>query len=91
MHVDFLVRELVKLAEVDVHCMGEPRPGATAHSEHDPLLDGANAALRTLAADLSMANMAAECDIVHSHTWYANMGGHWAKLMLAALDALCVM
>ena len=80
-HVDFLVRELVKLAEVDVHCMGDPRPGATAHSEHDPLLEGANPALRTLAADLSMANLAAGCDIVHSHTWYANMGGHWAKLL----------
>ena len=80
-HVDFLVRELVKLADVDVHCMGAPRPGATAHSEHDPLLEGANAALRTLAADLSMADKTSGCDIVHSHTWYANMGGHWAKLL----------
>jgi starch synthase len=80
-HVDFLVRELVKLAEVEVHCMGEPRPGATAHSEHDPMLPGANAALRTLAADLAMADQTAACDIVHSHTWYANMGGHLAKLL----------
>jgi starch synthase len=80
-HVDFLVRELVKLADVDVHCMGEPRPGATAHSEHDPTLAGANAALRTLAADLAMADQTGNCDIVHSHTWYANMGGHWAKLL----------
>jgi starch synthase len=80
-HVDFLVRELVKLAEVEVHCMGEPRPGAIAHSEHNPLLEGANAALRTLAADLTMADQTASCDIVHSHTWYANMGGHWAKLL----------
>jgi starch synthase len=80
-HVDFLVRELVQLADVDVHCMGDPRPGATAHSEHEPFLDGANAALRTLAADLGMANATAGCDLVHSHTWYANMGGHWAKLL----------
>jgi starch synthase len=80
-HVDFLVRELAKLADVDVHCMGDERPGATAHSEHDPLLDGANAALRILAADLSIANATAGCDIVHSHTWYANMGGHLAKLL----------
>ncbi len=80
-HVDFLVRELAKLADVDVHCMGEPRPGATAHSEHEPFLDGANAALRTLAADLAMADQTAGCDVVHSHTWYANMGGHLAKLL----------
>jgi starch synthase len=80
-HVDFLVRELVRLADVDVHCMGEPRPGATAHSEHEPFLEGANAALRTLAADLGMAQGTADCDVVHSHTWYANMGGHLAKLL----------
>lgn len=80
-HVDFLVRELVKLANVDVHCMGDPRDGATAHSEHQPFLEGANAALRTLAADLAIADQTAACDLVHSHTWYANMGGHLAKLL----------
>jgi len=25
--------------------------------------------------------MTSACDIVHSHTWYANMGGHWSKLL----------
>ncbi|MDJ0769750.1 MAG: glycogen synthase [Ilumatobacter sp.] len=80
-HVDFLVRELEKLADVDVHCMGAPRDGAVAHSEHNPLLADANPAIRTLAADLAMADQAAGCDIVHSHTWYANMGGHLAKLL----------
>ena len=34
--------------------MGDPRPGAIAHSEHDPLLVDANPALRTLAADLAI-------------------------------------
>lgn len=80
-HVDFLVRELVKLADVEVHCMGASRDGAIAHSEHEPFLEGANAALRTLAADLAMADQTGDCDIVHSHTWYANMGGHLAKLL----------
>src|SRR5688572_7410956 len=61
--------------------MGEPRPGAIAHSELDPMLPDANPALRTLAADLAMADQTAACDLVHSHTWYANMGGHWAKLL----------
>ncbi len=80
-HVDFLVRELRKLADVDVHCMGEPRHGAVAHAEEYEFLAGANATLRTLAADLSMAHATTGCDLVHSHTWYANMGGHWAKLL----------
>lgn len=80
-HVDFLVRELVQLADVEVHCMGAPRDGAIAHSEHEPFLEGANAALRTLAADLAMADQTGDCDLVHSHTWYANMGGHLSKLL----------
>ena len=80
-HVDFLVRELRKLIEVDVYCMGEPREGATAHSEDDPRLAGANAALRILSADLSMTAAVSQADLVHSHTWYANMAGHWSKLL----------
>jgi starch synthase len=80
-HVTFLARELRALMDVDVHCMGDPRDGATAHSEHDPLLVGANPALRVLAADLSMAAAVGAADVVHSHTWYATMAGHWAKLL----------
>jgi starch synthase len=81
-HVDFLVRELRRLLDVDVHCMGEPREGATAHSERDPRLGEANSSLRTLSTDLSMAAaIAPGTDVVHSHTWYANMAGHWSKLL----------
>ena len=41
-------------------------------------LEDANAALRTLGVDLLMARDVAEggADLVHSHTWYANLGGH---------------
>jgi starch synthase len=81
-HVDFLVRELRRLVDVDVHCMGEPREGAVAHSERDPRLAEANSALRILSTDLSItAGIAPDTDVVHSHTWYANMAGHWSKLL----------
>jgi len=80
-HVDFLVRELRRLVDVDVHCMGAPREGATAHSEDDPRLPDANASLKILSADLSIAAAVAGVDLVHSHTWYANMAGHLAKLL----------
>jgi starch synthase len=80
-HVDFLVRELRRLIDVEVHCMGAPREGATAHSEDDPRLTEANAALRILSADLSMTAAVSAAEIVHSHTWYANMAGHWSKLL----------
>ncbi len=82
-HVDFLVRELRRLIDVDVHCMGEPRDGATAHSEKEPRLAGANPALQVLSTDLAMVAGvgSGHVDVVHSHTWYANMAGHWSKLL----------
>ncbi len=80
-HVDFLVRELRALLDVDVHCMGEPRDGATAHSEHDPRLAGANPALSILSADLSITAAVAEADLGPSHTWYADCAGHLSKLL----------
>jgi starch synthase len=80
-HVDFLVRELRRLLDVEVHCMGEPRLGAIAHSEDDPRMPNANAALRILSTDLTMTAGVNSAELVHSHTWYANMAGHWAKLL----------
>ncbi|OLR90331.1 glycogen synthase [Actinokineospora bangkokensis] len=79
-HVEFLVPRLRELVEVDVHCMGAPRSGAVAHNPA-PGLDGANAALRTLSADLSMTAAVDAVDLVHSHTWYANHAGHLAQLL----------
>ena len=78
-HVAQLVPQLRKLIDVDVQCMGEPREGATAHAETYP--PGANAALRVFGADLSMAAAVPEVDLVHSHTWYANLAGHLTGLL----------
>jgi alpha-maltose-1-phosphate synthase len=77
-HVTYLARELAKLVDLTVHCIGEPRPGAVAHQPWDHLGD---TALRTISADLSMAEAVAGADLVHSHTWYANLGGHLAGLL----------
>lgn len=73
-HVAQLVPQLRRLVDVDVQCMGDPREGATAHAETFP--PGANPALRVFGADLSMTAAVPEnTDIVHSHTWYANLAG----------------
>lgn len=73
-HVAQLVPQLRRLVDVDVQCMGEPREGATAHPETFPA--GANPALRVFGADLSMTAAVPETvDLVHSHTWYANLAG----------------
>ena len=79
-HVDYLVRELRKLIDVDVHAFGADREGATGHAPAPGLAD-ANFALSTLSVDLSMAAADGDADLVHSHTWYANMAGHWSKLL----------
>ncbi|KAB1930663.1 glycogen synthase [Micromonospora sp. ALFpr18c] len=81
-HVEYLARELRRLADVRVHCFGLPRtePGVTAYAE-PPGLTGANAALRVMGVDLEMAAGTAGADVVHSHTWYANLAGHTAKLL----------
>jgi alpha-maltose-1-phosphate synthase len=79
-HVTELVAQLRHLCEVDVHCMGAPRPGVFVH-QPDPALKGANPALSTLSADLTMVNGASNATIVHSHTWYTGLAGHLAALL----------
>jgi starch synthase len=81
-HVEYLAGELRRRADVRVHCFGAPRaePGVVAYAE-PPGLAGANAALRTMGVDLEMAAGCAGADVVHSHTWYANLAGHAAKLL----------
>jgi starch synthase len=81
-HVEYLARDLRALADLRVHCFGAKRdePGVTAYPEPVELA-GANAALRTMGVDLEMAAGCDGTDIVHSHTWYANLAGHTAKLL----------
>jgi starch synthase len=74
-HVAELARALDPLVDVEVLCF---EPGeARAYAPWDRL-DGA--ALRALSVDLAMAQDV-RADVVHSHTWYANLGGHLAKLL----------
>jgi starch synthase len=79
-HVGYLARELARLLDVRVHCQGASRPRAHAHPAGD-LLAGASPALQVISADLPMAADAAGADLVHSHTWYANLAGHLASLL----------
>jgi alpha-maltose-1-phosphate synthase len=84
-HVEYLVRELRRLAEVSVHCWGGPRgePGVFSHLAWDALAEPKpeSAALEAMSINLAMAAGVKGAEIVHSHTWYANLGGHLAKLM----------
>jgi alpha-maltose-1-phosphate synthase len=75
-HVEFLVRELRKIVDVEVHAFGADRNEPDVHAYRSPAgLADANAALRTLGVDLEMAANVGAADVLHSHTWYANLAG----------------
>jgi alpha-maltose-1-phosphate synthase len=91
-HVTYLARDLAPLVDLTVHCQGADRPGAIAHRPWDLLAD-ANPALQVMSTDLSMTagvgpeispEMSPEmssAQLVHSHTWYANLAGHLAAML----------
>lgn len=83
-HVAELVRALRERGDmtVQVHAFGEPRDeaGTAAYPELAELAS-ANAAIKTMGVDLAMVSGTAGADLVHSHTWYANFGGHVASLL----------
>jgi starch synthase len=64
---------------VDVHCFGSPRKDAFGYSTPSQF-EEANPAVQALVTDLEIASQLGEVDVVHSHTWYANMAGHIAAL-----------
>ena len=85
-HVAELVRVLAPLLDLRVRAFGDPRPedyhGARVSSYGVPAdLATANPAVQTLGTDLAILSDLAGADLVHSHTWYANMAGHLGSLL----------
>jgi starch synthase len=85
-HVAELSRVLAKHVDLQVRAFGAPRDpdyhGAKVTSYSVPEdLGAANAAVQTLGVDLRIVPDIAGADLVHSHTWYANMAGHLASLL----------
>src|SRR5919106_1557885 len=85
-HVEYLARELGRVVKVGVHCFGDPRKSDLVAGTYRPweAIGSAaphDAALRTLSVNLLMAANVGGADLVHTHTWYANFGGHLAKLV----------
>jgi glycogen synthase len=89
-HVEYLSRELAKLAEVEVRSFHEQsyvEGGLTVRgSKVDatqfsgcpvPLISP----LRALATCLAFNGQGIQADIVHCHTWYTHFGGVLAKLL----------
>ena len=66
---------------VDVHCFGGVRDdGAIGYATPASFAD-ANPAVQAIATDLDIANNLQNVNVIHSHTWYANMAGHFGSLL----------
>ena len=87
-HVEYLSRELARLLAVEVRCFGDQDTqgdnlrvkgyGAwpEAKQNTDPRFGGA---LDAFYRSLHMAKDTLDADVVHCHTWYADMAGFLAK------------
>ena len=84
-HVTHLVEQLSQLVDVEVQCFGAPRGGPRVQAYRPwpaiPSDRAAEAALQSMSVDLLMAAGTRGADVVHSHTWYANLGGHLGGLL----------
>ena len=66
---------------VDVHCFGGARTDGAIGYSTPSSFESANPAIQAIATDLEIANHLQDVDVIHSHTWYANMAGHFAALL----------
>ena len=82
-HVVQLTQALRKVSgiSVDVHCFGGARTDGAFGYDTPAEFASANPALQAIATDLAIAQNLGEVDVIHSHTWYANMAGHSASLL----------
>jgi starch synthase len=82
-HVEHLARVVRGHVDLTVHAWGHPADGAIGYEPWDELRGEQPylAALRALSVDLAMVAGAEGADLVHSHTWYTQLGGHLAKLV----------
>ena len=83
-HVEHLARELRSRVDLSVHCWGARReePGVFSYAPWEDLRqpDPEAAVLRAMSIELAMVGAVRGVDLLHSHTWYANLAGHWGKL-----------
>jgi alpha-maltose-1-phosphate synthase len=89
--VDQLTQALKRRMGVEVRCFGEREPttdGVTVRGympweRLKAAKDGPRfaPALETLSIGLAMARDHVDADVVHAHTWYADMGGLWVRTL----------
>jgi glycogen synthase len=87
-HIEYLSKEVAKLADVEVRCYGDqkgenskfPVTGFEPSSAYEKLPRGLQSVFKTIDRDLQAVGAGIDADVVHCHTWYTHMAGIWAKL-----------
>ena len=80
-HVTELVAQLRKLCDVDVHCMGAPRPGAFVAPARPARCAAPTRRCRRCRRTWRWPTPPPAATVVHSHTWYTGLAGHLAALL----------
>jgi len=87
--VEYLSRALSRLADVEVRCFGdqdlrEERLSAKGYSPWKRVSEGAHPgfgkALEAMSINLDFCKNNT-ADVVHCHTWYSMLGGHFTKIL----------
>ncbi len=87
-HIEYLSKEVARLADVEVRCYGDQKPGSgkikttgfESAAGYLKLDRGLQSVFKTIDRDLQIVGEGVDADIVHCHTWYTHMAGIWAKL-----------
>lgn len=89
-HVEYLSRALSKLVDVEVRCFGDGTDGHPTERREGPIVvreypawpemkkntdPRFSSAMGAFSRSLAMAKDTLDADVVHSHTWYTQMGG----------------
>ncbi|MBK6483438.1 MAG: glycogen synthase [Chitinophagaceae bacterium] len=90
-HIDFLSRELAKLAQVEVRCFGDQssnESGMNIQGVQPSLSILANAAnpqlkmFQNLSRNVELSQATMDADVVHCHTWYTHLAGIFTRELL---------
>jgi starch synthase len=90
-HIDFLSRELSKLAHVEVRCFGNQKDAHDGmnvqgiQSSLNKMEDAGNPHIKmfhNLSRNVEMSQHTLEADIIHCHTWYTHLAGIFSRELL---------
>jgi glycogen synthase len=87
-HIEYLSREVARLADVEVRCYGNQVPGGgrvkargfSPIGDYSSVPQGLQSVFNTIDRDLQAVGVGIDANLVHCHTWYTHMAGIWAKL-----------